>query len=109
MTIQTPPVHAFPYRLQHHALHLDVTAGMGLNSDDPAVSDPEVMIDWSDDGGATWSTQRQESLGRQGERGTHIVTRRLGVARSRTYRLSCSAAVARAISNAQLEVERLAS
>lgn len=108
MTVQTPPVHAFPYAVKHNCLYVDVVAGVGLDSTAPEQSDPRLMIDWSDDGGFTWSTQRQERLGGQGERQTRVRAHRLGTAYSRTYRLSCSASVARCITNAQLDVERLA-
>jgi hypothetical protein len=107
MTVQTPPIHAFPGRLQFHELHVDVVPGVGRNSSDPAQADPKLMIDWSDDGGHHWSTQRQESLGAEGERLKRVVSRRMGVARSRTYRLSCSAAVVRGLMNAQINIERL--
>lgn len=66
------------------------------------------MIDWTDDGGNHFSTQRSVSLGRQGERLKGVVIRRLGVARSRVFRLSCSAAVVRGIMQARVLVERLA-
>lgn len=108
MTIQTPPVHAHPYKLQHHELHIDVVPGVGLNSADPALKEPKIMIAWSDDGGHTWSLERQEDLGRQGERMRRVVTRRLGTARSRTYRFSISAAVARGVLSAKLLIDQLA-
>lgn len=67
------------------------------------------MVDWTDDGGLSWSTQRAIDLGPQGDRLRRAVTRRLGVARSRTYRFSWSDGRIRGIANAQLEVERLSS
>lgn len=106
--VQCPPVHAFPYRVQHHAVHVDVVLDdnqAGWNHD----SNPKLMVDWSDDGGFNWSTQREVDLGPQGERMRRAVTRRLGVARSRTYRFSWSDGRIRGLSNAQLEVDRLAS
>lgn len=107
-TVQTPPVHAFPYSVQHHAVHVDVVV-----EDNQAPWDhdsaPRLMLDWSDDGGFTWATQREIPLGHQGARLRRAITRRLGTARSRTYRISWSDPRIRGIANAQLEVERLAS
>lgn len=107
MTVQTPPVHAFPFGLQHHALYVDATPGVGLNSASPELLEPQMLVDWSDDGGATWSGQRSIALGREGERAKRIMTRRLGQARSRTYRLTVSAAVVRTLSNAKADVTQL--
>lgn len=109
MEIITPAMHAFPARLQFHELYVDAVPGVGLNSSTEALADPQLMISWSDDGGNHWSTERQESLGRQGERLKRVVTRRLGTARSRAFKLACSAAVVRGIMQARVSVERLAS
>lgn len=54
--------------------------------------DQVLMMDYSDDGGATWSTQRTASLGTLGDRLRRARFNRLGTSRSRTYRLSMNAA-----------------
>jgi hypothetical protein len=44
----------------------DFTAGIGqATGEDPIQTDPTVRIEWSDDGGRTWSTPWNRKLGRQ--------------------------------------------
>lgn len=107
MQVQTPPVHAYPYRLRHNALHLDVVPGVGRVGEASHISSPSIMMDYSDDGGATWSTQRFASLGVAGDRLRRVRWHRLGTSRSRTYRLGVSASVARTIISASLDADRL--
>ena len=105
-TIQTPPVHATPYKVQHHELHIDVI----VNDNAPwGTANPVLMVDWSDDGGHNWSTQRLLELPRQGQRTRRVVTRRLGVARSRTYRISWNDMRIKGIGNAQIAMDQLTS
>lgn len=110
MTIQTPPVHASPMRLQFNALFIDIIPGVGINSTATQDADPSLMVSWTDNGGKTWSTERQISLGALGEYTRRAVTRRLGVGNSvgRVFKFSISAAVAKAIQGASVDVEKLA-
>jgi hypothetical protein len=110
MTIQTPPVHAQPMRLQFNALFIDIIPGVGLNSTAPQDLDPMLMVSWTDNGGKTWSNERQIALGRLGEYTTRAVTRRLGTGTviGRVFKLSISAAVAKAIQAMSADVEKLA-
>lgn len=109
MTVQTPTVHGAPYRMRHNALRLDMIMGVGLVSATDSLANPHVMMDYSDDGGANWSTQRSATLGAAGDSLRQVQFNRLGVTRSRTYRISVSAAVARSIADkAYLAAEKLA-
>lgn len=103
-----PPIHAEPYRLRHNALYVDVLPGVGIASGATENADPQLMMDYSDDGGATFSTQRFASLGKQGNRLRRVRFNRLGVARNRTYRLSVSAAVVRSLGQISLDADKLA-
>lgn len=105
--VQTPPAHATPYRVQHHALQLDVMVDDNITP--WGSSNPVLLIDWSDDGAHTWSTQRAIDLGPQGKRNRRVVTRRLGTSRSRTYRFSWNDHRIKGIGDAKLDVEQLAS
>ena len=67
-----PTVHAFPQRVTHNALYLDVQRGVGTGQGDPQDVDPEIMLEWSHDGGQTFSTQRMIKLGQQGRNLTRI-------------------------------------
>lgn len=110
MTVQTPPVHAFPHRLQFNALYIDIVPGVGLNTTVAAELDPELMVAWSDNGAQTWSTERRIALGRLGKMTQRAVARRLGISNQigRTFRLSISASVARAFLGASVDVDKLA-
>lgn len=55
-------------------------------------TDQVLMLDYSDDGGATWSAQRLVSLGDLGQRLKRARFHSLGIARSRTYRMSMNCA-----------------
>lgn len=94
-TIQPAPVYANGNRIRHHRIDVDVIPGTGLVSGTEYLANPQVMIDYSDDGGENWSTQRLRSSGKAGQRLTRVFATRLGASRSRTYRISTSAAVAR--------------
>ena len=65
------------------------------------------MLEWSHDGGQTFSTQRMIKLGQQGRNLTRIRTHRLGQApeNGRVYRFSWSAKVDRALYAASADLE----
>jgi hypothetical protein len=103
-TIQTPPVHGFPYGFKHTALYLDVVPAVGTLT----TPHPMLMLDWSDDGGRrSWSAQRMIDLGGPSQALKRVKVTRLGVSRSRTYRLSMSADARRCFISAGVEVEKL--
>lgn len=54
---------------------------------------PQAMLRYSDDGGATWSNQRTASIGKVGARTARALFRRHGIFRQREYELSVSDAV----------------
>jgi hypothetical protein len=67
---------------------LDVEAGIGL-SEGQGV-DPQIMLQWSDDGGHTWSNEHWTSAGRQGQYQRRALWRRLGRTRDRVWRVVVS-------------------
>ncbi|WP_440966165.1 hypothetical protein ACL58G_07910 [Massilia sp. GER05] len=87
----------------HNRLQVDFEPGVGLV--DGQGSAPLVLLDWSDDGGKTWSNQHRGSLGKTGEYITRIFWTRLGRARARTYRVTISDPVKRVIMGAALNPE----
>jgi hypothetical protein len=111
MTIQTPPVHAFPEALEFLGLHVDVIPGVGLASGAAQDIEPEIMISWSDDG-INWTAPRSLKIGRMGETIKRVKTTRLGQSKrgggGRTFRFSISAAVAKGIMGASLDVNKIA-
>ena len=87
----------------HNRLQVDFETGVGLV--DGQGSAPLVLLDWSDDGGKTWSNQHRGSLGKTGEYLTRVFWTRLGRARARTYRVMISDPVKRVIMGAALNPE----
>ncbi len=103
---QSAPLHAFPKGLIVDQLDVDIIAGVGITGPDAEAADPQLMLDWSDDGGRTWTGGRMASLGRVGERMAVASFHQLGAAprAGRTFRLSSSSPVVRGILNAEARV-----
>lgn len=80
---------------------LDIQVGIG----DTTVIDPQVILQWSDDGGNTWGNELQASAGPAGAFKTLVSWRRLGYARDRVFRVIGSDAVPIVIANAYLETQ----
>lgn len=55
-----------------------------------ACPDPQVMLQWSKDGGNTWSNEHWASAGLVGEYGTRVRWRRIGEARDRIFKVVVS-------------------
>ena len=91
----SPPVTAENRRMNHSRLELVFESGVGLNLGQG--SDPQVMLDWSDDGGRTWSAQRFRSLGKMGRFRARTIWNQLGQARDRVYRYQISDPVRRTL------------
>lgn len=106
MTVQTPPVHAFPHRVQHDDLYIDCVMGVGDGSGVAPNSDPTLSISWATDG-AAFGSERFVSLGASGQTNRRVRVSRLGVSRSRTYRLRASARVVRTFMAAALNMTTL--
>jgi hypothetical protein len=113
MEITLAPVHAFPHPITVNAIYIDVEKGVGHDYDQAAqVTDaglnPEIVLSWSRDGGATFTGRREIRIGRDGERRVRVRTHRLGQANQDGYvfKLQCSADVARAIYGMQADIER---
>jgi hypothetical protein len=107
MTVRLPPVHKYPNPITVDRLFLDVIPGVGLNSDDEALSDPQVMIRTSIDSGKSWSTEMAASVGTQGAFRTRVTFDGLGQSGEdgMIIEASMSAAVARGITSASAEIE----
>lgn len=75
------------YRYQMFAsLQVDMQTGVGLASGQG--SDPQAMLQWSDDGGHSWSNELWASIGEIGERRTRVKWRRLGRSRDRVFKVT---------------------
>ncbi len=92
-------------RLFHDSFQLDMETGVGL---DGALTtqgaDPQAVLQWSDDGGHTWSNERWASVGAIGKKSTRVIWRRLGSSFDRVYRVTITDPVKTVIIGAELRV-----
>jgi hypothetical protein len=109
MTVQTPAVHAYPHGVKVNRLFVDPIPGVGLNSTAQQDLDPEIMIEWSKDNGATFGNQRTLPIGMQGVRMRRVMTTRLGASGEDgfVFRFSVSAAVVKGLTGAAADIEKL--
>jgi hypothetical protein len=75
-------------RLFFQKLQVDLQAGNGLTTGQGSA--PLMEIDWSDDGGFTWSNIRFTPSGPLGQYQRRVIERMLGQSRSRVFRLAVS-------------------
>lgn len=69
----------FPARMRVPSLDFDFTTGQGVAGGTvPIQTDPQVMLSWSHDGGASWSNPLLRSLGKQGEHKRQIRINNIG-------------------------------
>jgi hypothetical protein len=71
----------------------DVEVGIGRPSGSVDAIDPQLMFQYSKDGGHTWSNWKQKSLGKQGEYRTRVDFRRLGLFRDYVARVRVTSPV----------------
>jgi hypothetical protein len=75
-------------RLRHNRLELIADMGVGLDGAPVLGADPTVRLQFSDDGGRSWSNLQSRKLGKIGKYKNRAIWRRLGMSRRRFYRLS---------------------
>jgi hypothetical protein len=98
-----PHLHQDRRLLYHSVFEVDVQAGVGLDGGVVPGTDPQILLQWSDDGGHTWSPERPASLGPQGQYTRRAVWRRLGRARQRAYQVTITDPVPVALLAARIE------
>ena len=97
------PVYAEQRRAFHRRLEVVVETGVGATTGQGI--DPKIMCLYSDDGGLTYKSLPDKSLGALGKRFTRVVWTGLGSARQRVYKMAVSDPVAITVSDTQLEVD----
>lgn len=66
---------------------------------------PKVMLQWSDDGGHTWSNEYWKSAGRIGDYLARVIFNRLGMSRDRVFRITMTDPVKWVITGARMDAE----
>jgi hypothetical protein len=104
LEVWCPHSHRFPERMIADAVEVDVVAGVGLNSTDDWNAEPELMVDFSDNGGKTFSGERRAAIGAQGEYGQTVRLNKWGrcTKKGRIWRFRASAAVLKGINSASV-------
>lgn len=82
-----------------HRLQLDMETGSG-------VADPEMQLEWSDDGGHTWSLPIVVTAGALGAYSKRVIWRRLGKSRDRVFRITSTAAIPHTWIDAVIDVTK---
>jgi len=100
---RSPATFAEHQRLRTSMLEVFFEPGLGLTTGQG--SNPQVMLQSSDDGGKTWGNERSVSAGAQGAYRTRVRFRRLGLARDRVYEVSVTDPVPWRMVGAYLEVQ----
>jgi len=100
--VTTPPLHEDRKRIFVPRFEIEVEAGQGL-PDDPAMGGT-ILLDWSKDGGVTWSTLvPPRSMGAIGEYIKRLRWLNLGNSRTWVFRLRCSDPIRRYIIGTYLD------
>lgn len=102
--IQTRHVAVDLERITVDHVALDAQAGVGLSTGQG--SDPQVMLQYSKDGGHTWSSEMWETLGALGEYGKRVVWNRLGRARDWVFRFRITDSVKVVLIGAAMRIRK---
>ena len=104
-----PHISAEQKRSYFTLFQLDLEAGVGLSAGPAGApvqgQDPIVMLDWSDDGGHTFSDVRQMQAGAAGDYTHRLILFRLGMSRDRIFRFATSDPIQWSIINGYVRVQ----
>ena len=81
--VTSPPIHSEGRWIEFERLEVDFDMGRGT-----LTLDPQAMLQWSDDGGNTWSSEYWRPIGKEGQYEKRAVWWNLGRSRDRVFRLS---------------------
>lgn len=98
---QSPTVFSDGKRIWHRRFQVDFQPGVGPTDGD----DPIVLVRTSDDGGFTWSSFREMTLGQRGEYAHQMRLFQLGAAYNRVYEISGDSPTRLCIVQAWLDID----
>lgn len=99
----SPHVHNETKWIFYPEFILDMEVGVGLISGQG--SDPQMCLQYSDDGGKTWSNEHWEPMGAQGKYKQRVHWHRLGRSRNRAFRVFTTEPVKQTWIDAHLDIE----
>lgn len=88
VSITSPSINAEGRWLEFERLEIDFDMGRGVLTGQG--DDPQAMLQWSDDGGVTWSSEYWRTIGSIGQYRNRAVWWNLGTSRDRVFRLTFS-------------------
>lgn len=100
----SPPIHADGSRITMSRLEIELETGVGLTTGQG--SQPQAMLQWSDDGGRSWSNEHWSSMGAIGAYRRRVRWYRLGQFRERYFRLMISDPIRVSVLGAQAEMKK---
>lgn len=90
-------------RIFYSAFQLDMEAGTGLDGTGQGIN-PQAILQWSNDGGHSWSNELWVSIGAIGATRARAIWRRLGQARNRVFKLTITDPVKVVLMGAELQM-----
>jgi hypothetical protein len=81
-----PHLNANMKRIFNASLQLDLEPGVGSDGTNQG-NNPQAMLQFSDNGGNSWSNEKWAPIGAIGEKRKRVIWRRLGQARDKVYRV----------------------
>lgn len=91
-------------RLFYSHFQLDMETGVGIDGSGQGIN-PQAVLQWSDDGGHSWSNEKWANIGAIGKTKARVLWRRLGASRDRVYRVTITDPVKVTLLGADLGVE----
>jgi len=99
-----PHVTAGLKRVFYSSFQLDLETGVGIDGTGQGT-DPQIMLQFSDDGGHSWSNEKWTAMGKIGARKRRAIWRRLGASRDRVFRVRITDPVKVIIMGAEINLE----
>jgi hypothetical protein len=105
--VQSSILSGFPAGGTVHEVYVDCEMGLGDGGADPHSAEPQLIMQYTKDGGHTWQGNRMRPLGEQGHYQGRVKYTRLGSfgPQGIAFRFSCSAPIKRAVLQAYARVE----
>lgn len=93
--------------LHFSEFQIDMESGVGVQTGANQNTDPQVMLQWSDDGGHMYSNEHWRPMGKIGEYRTRVIWRRLGRSRDRVFKAVITSTSKVFIINAHAQIDKM--